>query len=107
MNSEMTDLARALKCGGFGKNGESVTPAEPTQACCPVAAGPASKRSWPSRYASAIPPIPSPTLYRRSRREMKRCWLVPVQSCFFMAVLVDINEFVGVQYDMGEFRQRG
>jgi hypothetical protein len=57
MNSEMTALARGLKCGDFTANGLPIS-AWALQASLP--AGAASSPSWFSRYASARPLMPPP-----------------------------------------------
>src|SRR5712691_9136100 len=115
MNREMTDLARGLKCGGLGKNGESVTPAEPTHACDPTACA-ARGVSPPNRYAKATPLMPPPVWNNMSRREMNRCLLLPLHSgCEFMDALflddiqslVNVKELVAVQDDMRQLGQRG
>src|SRR5262245_5169925 len=64
MNSEITAVARGLKCGGLGAYG-----LKPTGAAWHAVASPARRRSWFSRYASASPLTPPPDRKRKSRRD--------------------------------------
>src|SRR5687767_15363598 len=59
MNSEMTAVARGLKCGGFGAYGLAPTAAD-EQASGGAAGAADNKPSRSSRYASARPLIPPP-----------------------------------------------
>src|SRR5436190_15749610 len=95
MKREMTFLARGLKCGCLGENGDA-TPGTFSQ---PDAA---SSPSWLSRYASARPPIPSPVRNRNSLREGGR-------TLERGGSLLDIDELVQVEHHVakvGEGRHR-
>src|SRR3954470_1744781 len=95
MNSEMTFLARGLKCGGLGENGDTTpgTFSQPDAARSP---------SWLSRYARARPPIPSPVRNRNSLREGGR-------TVERRGSLLDIDELVQIDHHVakvGECRHR-
>src|SRR5437762_10462608 len=65
MNSEITAVARGLKCGGFGAYG--LNPIGVAAQAAPGLSPPASSRSWFNRYASASPLTPPPERKRKSR----------------------------------------
>src|ERR1700730_2250015 len=94
MNSEMTALARGLKCGLRGEVAEPFCGPD-TQACSP-AVGAAKRPSCPNRLASASPLIPPPAVNNILRRDM-----AIVTSLFS----VYINELIQVKDDVAEVGQ--
>src|SRR5438067_2251988 len=68
MNSEMTAVARGLKCGDFGAYG--LNPIG-FAAHAPASAPADSSWSWFNRYASARPLTPPPERNRKSRRDQQ------------------------------------
>src|SRR2546421_149109 len=96
MNSEITVLARGLKCGLRGAADEFCGP--DTQAWS-ATVGAARRPSVPSRFASARPLIPPPAWNNMLRREM-------VLNCDMRASLIDVQKLVQVDDDVAEIRQR-
>src|SRR5256885_13559565 len=101
MNSEITAVARGLKCGGLGAYGFTPTAAASHASVVFGSSGPADKRpSRLRRYASASPLMPPPERKRNSRRSQKFL----LQRCDMR--LPHVHEFVEVQHDVGERRER-
>src|SRR5215471_14105692 len=98
MNSEMTAVARGLKCGGLGAYGFV-----PTAATAHGSSGGTAAESSPccsSIQASASPLIPPPERNRNSRRSQK----LRLQRCDTRSPHVD--ELVEVQHHVRKSLQR-
>src|SRR5579862_4500754 len=105
MNSEMTDFARGLKCGGFGVSGELATGPE-------LAGQPAASRlSCVSRSIRARPPMPMPASIQNFRREMyfpPRLRSLGLSLMFMIgAALLQIHKLVEIRNHVGEVAERG